>query len=276
MKKFSRKRIAAFQELIFDYYQKYGRALPWRNTSNPYRILVSEFMLQQTQVRRVLLKYNPFLKKFPDLKTLSHASLREVLQEWQGLGYNRRALMLHKLAKRVVAEYGGKLPRDSKLLNELPGVGKGTAGAICTFAFNQPAVFIETNIRRVFIHHFFSKKASVADTEIFPFIEQTLDAKNPRAWYYALMDYGAELGRTSMRDNPNKKSSHYAKQSKFAGSDRELRGKIIKLVVAQKSVAEKRLAGELAESPARIKKVLQSLEKETFIMREKGMIYTSQ
>ena len=155
MKKLLSQRIHTFQKVIWQYYHNYGRDLPWRRTRNPYRILVSEFMLQQTQVERVIPKYRAFLKQFPNFGALDRASLTEVLKAWQGLGYNRRALMLKKLAARIVEDYEGRLPADPKLLDELPGIGKGTAGAIAAFAFNIPVPFIETNIRRVYLHFFF-------------------------------------------------------------------------------------------------------------------------
>ena len=260
--------------MIWHYYHAHGRSLPWRPPSLklrkdkhvPYKILVSEFMLQQTQVERVIPKYQAFLKKFPNFKSLDRAPLMEVLAQWQGLGYNRRALMLKKLAGRVVAEYKGKLPADPELLDELPGIGKGTAGAIAAFAFQIPVPFIETNIRRAYLHSFFSKRKDVPDADVLDLIEQTLDAKNPREWYYALMDYGAMLG-CQEKENPNRRSRHYAKQSRFEGSDRQLRGKIIRLILEHNSLSCQRLTKFLATSQERTEFILKQLVKEGFLNR---------
>ena len=149
---------AEFKKIILDYYKKHGRHdLPWRKTHDPYKILVSEIMLQQTQVGRVMAKYKEFIREFPDFKKLAQAPTAKVLKAWSGLGYNRRALYLKRTAERVTNEFQGKLPKDQSMLVDLPGIGPNTAGAICAYSFNMPVVFIETNIRRVFIHFFFNK-----------------------------------------------------------------------------------------------------------------------
>ncbi|MFZ2831727.1 MAG: A/G-specific adenine glycosylase, partial [Minisyncoccia bacterium] len=168
-------------------------------------------MLQQTQVARVLEKYPEFLKKFPNIETLAKSPLSDVLRIWQGMGYNRRARYLHDMAKEVMQKHRGRIPKDELDLLKLPGVGPYTANAILTFAHSESRIFIETNIRRVFIHHFFKDKIGVTDTEIVPLIEATLDRKNPREWYYALMDYGAHLPKIT-RKNSNTQSKHYTKQ----------------------------------------------------------------
>ena len=201
---------AKFKRTIWEYYRAHRRPMPWRRARDlrdPYRILVSEIMLQQTQVSRVVGFYENFIKKFPDVRTLAGAKTAEVLKAWQGLGYNRRALALQRLAKEVVEKYQGKLPHEKEKLVALPGIGEYTAGAVRAFAFNQPEIFIETNIRRVFIHFFFPRRQKVTDTEIVRYSERTLDRKNPREWYFALMDYGAMLGNSTQ--NPNHRSAHY-------------------------------------------------------------------
>lgn len=266
VKTLSSKRIHTFQKTIWQHYHAYGRDLPWRHTLDPYRILVSEFMLQQTQVERVIPKYSSFLKKFPDFAALNRAPLTKVLAAWQGLGYNRRVLMLKKLASRVIEDYNGKLPGDPRLLDELPGIGKGTAGAIAAFAFGMPAVFIETNIRRVYLHTFFPKRRDVPDAELLDLISQTVDAKNPREWYYALMDYGAMLGRQE-KENPNRRSRHYAKQLRFEGSDRQLRGRILRVLVEKKTLARASLLQLLDTPESRLNTVLAGLEKDGFLKR---------
>src|SRR5258708_1907984 len=182
--------ISKFRATIYDYYRNHARTFPWRETTDPYRIMVSEIMLQQTQTQRVLVKYAQFIDAFPDFATLAQAPLRNVLQVWQGLGYNRRGMYLHQAAQQIMAEYKGGLPNDPVLLEKLHGIGPNTAGSIVAFAYNSPVVFIETNIRAVFLHHFFVGRAHVHDRELRPFIEAALDKDNPRHWYYALMDYG--------------------------------------------------------------------------------------
>ncbi len=222
-------------------------------------------MLQQTQVERVMPKYRTFLKEFPNFAALDNASLTQVLRAWQGLGYNRRALMLKKLATRVVAEYKEKLPADPQLLDELPGIGKGTAGAISAFAFEIPTPFIETNIRRAYLHHFFPKKDNVPDADILDLISQTLDAKNPREWYYGLMDYGAMLGRRE-KENPNRRSRHYAKQPRFEGSDRQLRGHILRMALNRSTFSAMKIAQETKEPKARVEKILAGLKKDGLLI----------
>lgn len=231
MKQLSQKRIQSFQSKVYDFFRKYQRRLPWRSTRNPYHILVSEIMLQQTQVSRVLVKYQPFLRKFPSFKALSRAPLRDVLQAWQGLGYNRRAMALQRCAQTVVHEFNGKLPRDPKALVKLPGIGQATAGAIVAFAFNKPVAFIETNIRTVFIHFFFAGRTRVNDTEIFSLVSKTIDRVQPRQWYYGLMDYGAYLKKKI--GNKSRHSAHYTRQAQFAGSNRQLRGMLIRTLLEQ-------------------------------------------
>lgn len=256
--------LQSFRNKIMSYYRAHGRDFPWRRTKDPYRILVSEIMLQQTQTGRVEGKYIEFLKQFPNFKTLAKAPMRDVLRVWQGLGYNRRALSLKRTAEIVVKKYGGKLPKDEASLVELPGIGPGTAGAIRAFAFNLPSVFIETNIRRVFICCFFSNRRKVSDKEIFPLIKKTLDMKNPREWYWALMDHGSMFGQKEKK-NPNTKSAHYTKQSKFEGSNRQLRGRILRLRLANSKISVEEIAERVGWPVERVVIVLRTLKKEGFI-----------
>ncbi|KKN38741.1 hypothetical protein LCGC14_0750420 [marine sediment metagenome] len=221
-------------------------------------------MLQQTQTNRVSEKFVNFIRKFPDFQTLSEALLEEVLKEWQGLGYNRRAIALKKIAGIVIKSYGGNVPKSIEELKKFPQIGHNTASSILTFAFNQPTIFIETNIRTVFIYFFFHSKININDKEITPLIEKTFDKINPRKWCYALMDYGVMLKKKFPK--LNKKSAHYRKQSPFKGSARQIRGKILKILVEKKSVSKlelknnfKHINGDL------INKILQQLEKEGFI-----------
>ena len=259
----TKKTILDFRKKIYAHYKNHGRTLPWRHTSEPYHILVSEIMLQQTQVDRVIDKYNQFIRSFPTIQKLAKAPVDKVLRTWQGLGYNRRALMIHRCAKGIVDDYLGNIPDDPKLLNKLPGIGKNTAASICVFAFHKPLIFIETNIRTVFIHEFFHDRKDITDDELIPLIQQTLDKKNPYKWYSALMDYGAYLKKNF--PNPSRKSVHHTKQSRFEGSDRQIRGKTLRLLLSQKKSSFKKMNLELQIDPERFKKILQGLVEEGFI-----------
>ena len=141
--------IPQFQHIILAWHKTNRKDLPWRKTKNPYKILVSEMMLQQTQISRVLPKYKEFLKEFSSLKTLAKAPQSKLLKTWQGLGYWRRALYLQETAKIIEKECQGKFPRDPAVLEALPGIGPYTARALACFAFNSKEAFIDTNIRRV-------------------------------------------------------------------------------------------------------------------------------
>lgn len=262
----AKRSVKQFTDTVWMYYQNNKRKLPWRSTTNPYHIFISEIMLQQTQVSRVLTKYSPFILRFPTLNKLADAPLHQVLAEWQGLGYNRRALFLKKAAVLVQNEYNGLLPEDPALLLRLPGIGKATASSIVVFAYNRPLVFIETNIRRVFIHHFFENKTRVDDNEINPLIEQTMEIEKPREWYYALMDYGTFLGKQKV--NPNKRSKHYSVQPRFSGSDRQIRGIILRLLL-KKEYEEPEIIRVLGIEKSRAQNILQSLRNEGFIVKNK-------
>lgn len=263
----SKLQVKEFQKTIYHYYQKHLRYFLWRETTNPYHILVSEIMLQQTQTDRVVDKYILFLKTFPNFRILAKAPISKVLKVWQGLGYNRRAISLHKTAQIVVNQYNSRLPKTVVELMALPGIGHYTASAICAFAFNQPAAFIETNIRRVYIHFFFPKRKKVDDKEILALVEQTVDKKHPREWYYALMDYGVML-KTQV-PNPNRRSAHYTKQSKFEGSNRQVRGQILKAILKEPNLTESELVKKLGVDKAKVKQNLIQLKKEGFLTTDK-------
>lgn len=234
-----KSHIQSFNRFLISFYKKHKRDhLPWRKTKNPYHILVSEVMLQQTQVSRVIPKYKDFIKKFPNVRTLASAPKAEVLTLWQGLGYNRRALFLKKTCEELCAKNSKRpeFPRTQQELISLPGIGQSTAGAILAFAYNIPQAFIETNIRSVFLYHFFKESSSVSDTLILELVDEAIDKQNPREWYYALYDYGTHLKEQLGKEKTNlhKKSSVYTKQSTFKGSNREIRSFILKLLVKQK------------------------------------------
>lgn len=331
--------MSRFIDTIWDYYHTHRRDMPWRTDTRPYYIVVSEIMLQQTQVHRVVKKFESFVKRFPDWQSLAHASTRDVLQEWSGLGYNRRALYLKKISEMVTRDkrytflssaqtthvshndpsqsisnkksmrteeiYLQRNFRDrggihawsgAKLyetLHTLPGIGPNTAGSILAFAFNIPHPFIETNVRSAFIHFFFpeiekreSKKAmsrhggtdkKISDDQLTPLIEKALmhprNKKNPREWYYALMDYGSYLKQTL--PNPSRRSIHHAKQSPFKGSNRELRSRILKIIM-QKPQSLEDIGTYFNKEKISVEKILKNLDtmaKEGFV-NIKGSLYS--
>ncbi len=323
--------VQQFQRQILDFYRKNGRRdLPWRRTHDPYAILVSEIVMQQTQVTRGIERFPRFMKRFPTVEALARASQKSVLKEWLGLGYNRRALNIHRAAKMIVADYAGKVPPDPEALMKLPGVGLYTANAVAAFAFNQPVVVLDTNIRRVFIHHFFSKQQKqenkkilslrgfarpaspgggplrrieasqggqshfarqneiatlpsvarddiagkkITDKDLIPLIQKTIYHKNPRLWYSALMDYGA-LG--SFGQNPNRTSAHYVKQSRFEGSHRFFRAKLVSFILNHSrgvtSLAVTSYAHSLPDAGTRdVASVLKELQREGFVIYSNGL-----
>lgn len=234
-------------------------------------ILVSEVMLQQTQVERVIPFYKKFLKMFPTPRALAEASLAEVLRTWQGLGYNRRARMLQSAAKDLVGR--SDLPKNSAEWEELPGVGRYTARAVVTFAYNHDEILVETNIRTAVIHHFFSKKKKVSDNEIEKVLVQTLPKGRAREWYSALMDYGAYLKRSGISHNT--KSNTYTKQSALKGSLREARGAILRSL-AEKPLSQKAIENLLgAPRKSQLKQALGALTKEGFIEKRASLFTPS-
>jgi A/G-specific adenine glycosylase len=263
-------RIRQFREEIYRFYRDNKRDLPYRNTQDPYQVLVSEIMLQQTRVERVNQKYFPFIALFPDFLSLASAPLPDILRVWQGMGYNRRAKYLKIIAEKVIQEYAGILPADPAVLETFPGIGTATARSVCAFAYNLPVVFIETNIRRVFIHCFFRERESVPDREIFPLVEMTLDQVHPREWYYALMDYGTAL--KSSVPNPNRRSHHYTRQPPFEGSDRQIRGLILRIVLDEPGITFVDLWKKTGGDRQRLERILGDLEKDQLIALEKGII----
>lgn len=250
-----------FVRTIKDFYVLARRDLEWRRNITPYKIIVSELMLQQTQVSRVALKFPLFVDRFPDFDSLAGAAVADVLAAWQGMGYNRRALYLQKIALKIVNEHGGVLPDDPVVLETFPGIGHATARSVTTFAYNIPTVFIETNIRRVYIHFFFETSKTVSDKELFPLVESTLDRVAPREWYYALMDYGSNLSKIA--ENPNRRSKHYTRQSAFEGSARKVRGQIIRALLEQKTITKDRLKSMVDDD--RFESIMSGLMREGFV-----------
>lgn len=248
------------------YYRDAARSLPWRETADPYAVLVSEVMLQQTQVARVLPKYELFLDAFPEIRQLAAAPLATVLEAWSGLGYNRRAVNLKRIAEIVVREHRGRVPADPSVLGSMPGIGRATAAAVATYAFGSFEPFIETNVRAVFLHHFFADSDGVPDRALAPLVEATWDREDPRSWGYALMDYGTYL--KSVLPNPSRRSRHHTKQTRFEGSDRQARGAVLRVLIGSGAIATAGLAVEARVDEDRALRLLGDLEREGFVTRE--------
>jgi A/G-specific adenine glycosylase len=260
------EKINQFQTMVYEHFRKHGRTFPWRETNDPYAILISEVMSQQTQIERVVPKYLDWIKQWPTVHDLSQATLSEVLALWSGLGYNRRAKLLHELSKVVVLDFDGIIPNQEKDLLSLPGIGPYTAAAIQAFAFNLPVVAVDTNIRSVYIHHFLEGQDQIHDKELMPLIEATKDREQPRIWLSALMDYGAHL--KTQRINPINKSLHYSKQAPLKGSVREVRGYILKGLAQKKMVSRKELTTMFDE--VRVERAIHGLLKHGLIKTTPG------
>ena len=247
--------LRAFVEFVAKKGRELYRDLPWRRTYDPYAIWISEVMLQQTQVSRVDGRWQRWLERFPTVDALAAAAPSDVLEEWQGLGYNRRALSVHRAAQ-AISEAGGVFPQDQKELVKLPGIGPATAAGIRAFAFNLHGVYLETNVRTVFLHELYPQAEGVPDSELVPLVELTCPASvvgsastadaagvdeaavvstaelTPRSWYYALLDYGAYLKKTI--PNPSRRSKSHVKQSRFEGSHRQKRAELLRVLLAHK------------------------------------------
>lgn len=272
--------LGAFRARVLERGHELYRDLPWRRTRDPYAVWVSEVMLQQTQTVRVDGRWQRWLERFPTPTDLAAASPADVLDEWQGLGYNRRALALHRAAQAVAA-LGGSLPSDTAALEALPGIGPATAAGIRAFAFDLPAVYLETNVRSVLLHELFPAAESVSDRELVPILRATcpVDARDPeddpRAWYYALLDYGAYLKRTV--PNPSRRSRGHARQSRFEGSHRQKRAELLRALLAHAAEGGAGLEVLLAEvssvevasgreplTESLVRSLLEELEREGF------------
>lgn len=275
MKSLSAIEVKIFREKVWKFYRAQGRHdLPWRPPAlqikkrvvDMYPIMVSEIMLQQTQVSRVLLKFQEWLKQFPSLKILATASRKDVLSLWQGLGYTRRAKFLHEAAQEITKN---GLPKTVVELEDLPGIGHYAARAIATFAWNESHAFVETNIRTVYIDHFFKNKETVTDVEILEVVEQTLDTKQPREWMYALMDYGSYLKSQGKAHNGRAKG--FTRQSKFKGSVREVRGVIMKFFTQKETLTLRDRRGfEEKFDEKRVTEALAGLMKDGLIQQQRG------
>ncbi len=222
-------QLIKFRDIVLKEGSKLYRTMPWRETRDPFHILLSEVMLQQTQVERVVGYYEKFIDKYPLVKDLAMAPLSEVIHMWSGLGYNRRAKWLHESAQKIMNDFDGKLPGNIENLTSLPGIGRNTAAAICVYGFGKTENYIETNIRTVYIYHLFTDdREAVHDDKILELQDKILlSGVDPRKWYLSLMDYGTYLKKE--HGNISQRSKSYRKQSKFKGSVREVRGALLKL-----------------------------------------------
>lgn len=255
-------QIKSFQKFILSWYAKNRRDLPWRNTRDPYKILVSEIMSQQTQISRVVPKYNLWLKRFPTVQDLATAKVSQVLIAWSGLGYNRRGLYLQKCAQEIITKYNGKFPQTEKDLLRLPGIGEYTARAILCFAFNRQIVVIDTNIKKVIAVHFYNGKVPEKNA-LETFAHKLLPKGRAYAWNQALMDYAArEL---------KKEKIAIPKQSAFKNSRRYYRGQIIKYLVTNSKATRKDFSQLFKEtiSNESIEKILQGLISDKLIIQDK-------
>lgn len=256
--------IEGLRALVWDHYAARARSFPWRETRDPWLVLVSEVMLQQTQTDRIAKRYPGFIEHYPTPEALASASVEELLGDWKGLGYNRRGLNLKRAAQMIVDRHGGEVPQEDDALRSLPGVGPYTAAAVRAFAFGEPVVLIETNIRRLFLYVFFAGEDEVPDRPVLERIREALDESDPHAWYYALMDLGSAM-RTWV-PNPNRKSKHYAVQSRFEGSDRQIRGRIIEAMLSGARTLDELYA--LDFDNRRISAQVEALEREGFLVRQ--------
>ncbi|MFW6245403.1 MAG: A/G-specific adenine glycosylase, partial [Fibrobacterota bacterium] len=263
--------VKAFRKQILSFYNQNGRDLPWRKDFDSYRIFVSEVMLQQTQVERVRSKFILFVEEIPDFESLARAGMNTIYPLWQGLGYNRRALALRNAALMIVDQHKGILPDTPEELVRLPGIGPATGASITAFAYNKPVVFLETNIRTVLIHHFFPDHDRVHDRDLFKTAEKVLDRRNPRIWYSALMDYGTVLKKEV--GNLSGKSLQFKKQSPFKGSNRQLRGAILKMLNETGSVSMDKLTEKVNRPYGQVIDAVNALVKEAMV-REKSGVYS--
>jgi A/G-specific adenine glycosylase len=262
--------LTGFSSIIKHHFQHYGRQFSWRSEITPYRVVVSEIMLQQTQTSRVEQKFERFIEQFSGFEQLARAEFSEVLGAWKGLGYNRRARYLHDIGALVTEQYGGELPDEPDVLQRFSGIGRATAASICVFAFNKAYPFVETNIRTVFIHFFFSKAQKIDDPSILDLVKKTMDQSEPRRWFYGLMDYGVMLKKTV--GNLNRQSAQYTRQSRFEGSDRQVRGRILQALLDERMLSAGELASRLGEDEERVLALAGALIREGLIKRRDELL----
>jgi len=254
----SDQQIRLFQEKVLSFYTQHGRDLPWRKTTDPYKILLSEMMLQQTQVSRVMEYYMQWIERWPTVESLAEAPWKDVLKAWMGLGYNRRAVHVHQAAQTIANTFAGDILQAMEHYEKVPGIGLYTSRAVRIFASNADIVTVDTNIRRIFIHEF-SLPENISSKELWSLAEQCLPKDQSRTWHNALMDYGALLmtsRKTGIRP--------LTMQSKFEGSDRQIRGMILRqLLQCSSSLEELKMITKINTS--RLQKILEKMIQEGLI-----------
>ncbi|MCX7774914.1 MAG: A/G-specific adenine glycosylase [Rectinemataceae bacterium] len=244
--------------------QRHYRDLPWRRNLDPWGVLISEVMLQQTQVARVIPAYERWMTKFPSPEALASSSREEVLRSWSGLGYNRRAIRLHECARAIAEDHGGRVPNELAALESLPAIGSYTARAILAFAFDKAEVFLETNIRAVLIRHFFEDRQEVAERELAELAGLLLDREHPRIWYWALMDYGAHLKHSE--ENYARRAQRYRVQSPFHGSLRQARGSVLRILLEHSPLSEDEIILRTGLDHGKVRGALAGLAQEGFLV----------
>lgn len=275
--------IPEFRARILEQGARLWRDMPWRNIDDPYGVLVSEVMLQQTQVARVMERWEAWMRRFPTVDSLAAAGNADVLEAWLGLGYNRRALNLKRACEACSRENGGRVPETVEDLERLPGVGPATAAGVVAFAYDRPAVYLETNVRAVFIHEFFPDEAKVSDAELRPLVAAACPDTGVRQWYYALLDVGAACKASlPAAADPSRRSASYGRQSSFEGSHRQKRAALLRMVLAHPGITEdaafehlcaaEEAAGRVPVSPAEYDGILAELAREGFLARTDGTL----
>lgn len=261
MQEIAQNKINNFHSKLFSWFSENKKDYPWRKTTDPYHIMVSEFMLQQTQTSRVVPKYLSFLDKFPTLESLANADNRDVLELWSGLGYNRRAIWLKEASQKILSL--GSFPKDPKELKKIKGIGDYTSRAIIIFAYNENIATVDTNIRRIFIVEGFATEET-KQKELFEVAEQLLPKNNSREYHSALMDYGNVI-LTSAKTKIKPKTV----QGKFEGSDRQYRGRIIKYLTSHLIATKEEILKNCSVPEERIDSILSKLVKDRLIKKEK-------
>lgn len=274
------------REALRAWYAPRRDAYPWRGTRDPYAIWVSEVMLQQTQAARVVPAYRSFLRRFPTVRALAAASRRDVVAEWRGLGYNRRAVRLSEAARVIVRDHGGRIPRDKDELLELPGVGPYTASAVASMGFGEPVAVVDTNVRRVVARvHLGMEGHEVPSEDMSTLADAWLDREDPVTWNQAVMD----LGREVCRPNPKcdvcplagvcrfRLSGAVARrgprsQGPFEGSSRQVRGAVVSALRSHPWLTPAHLASETGFPVDRVEAAIQALAVDGLVEVEAGRV----
>jgi len=261
LKRISAESIKRFQKKIFLFYKKNKRDLPWRKTTDPYKILLSEIMLQQTQVKRVVVYYEKWIARWFTIHAFASAALPEVLQMWMGLGYNTRAINLHNTAKKIVDIFDGDVLRAMQQYKELPGIGKYTSQAVQIFSTNADLITVDTNIRRIFISEF-DLPENISERDLWILAEQCLPVGKSRDWHNALMDYGAlrlTAHKTGIRPT--------TRQTQFEGSNRQIRAQILRHVL-EKPMTGKELTQTLKIDQERLEPILEKMINQHILLKK--------